>query len=226
MDAGHQRAGQQTRTIVQALIVLDVLFIAAYLYCYITFRYQNELPMPVRWDLQRELSYASFYLLGKWALASALMVWLHRRQRQAVFLGLGLLFLYLFVDDAFQYHERVGNLLAKQLGLPSAWGLRGRDFGELLATAFVVVPGLLVLAWAAVTGSPRTRSILKVFVGLFVLLACVGILADMVHVAVSGAEGPAGVFLKLGFATLEDGGELIVGSLILGATLHLFRQPS
>ena len=63
----------------------------------------------------------------------ALVVFLEHRSR--VPLALSSLLLFIFFDDAAEYHERLGEYLVQALDLGALAGLRDQDMGELTAWA-------------------------------------------------------------------------------------------
>jgi hypothetical protein len=93
-------------------------------------------------------------------------------------------------------------------------GLRGRDFGELLIT--VIAAGFLIITLAAgyLQSDDEHRLFARGILGLVLVLAFFGVLVDMIHEIFRDTI----FFDPLG--TLEDGGELVVMSVI---TWFVFR---
>lgn len=130
------------------------------------------------------------------ALFVALRWW---RDRMAVLLALAVTLVIVFVDDAFQYHERMGSFLAGTLGLPALPTLRAQDTGELLAMAIegaIVVPLLAYGLTRPGAFDSGQAPLLIACLGLFIFCGA-GI--DMLHVATNSQ--------LVGY--LEDGGEML-----------------
>jgi hypothetical protein len=106
--------------------------------------------------------------------------------------------------------ERLGFLLAEDLGLRAHFGLRGQDVGELLASAGVgllFLPSLALAYWRA--GRAVRRTLLD-FALLLAVLVFFAVGVDMLHSIV----GPRGFWYQ-SFGVLEDGGELVTLSLLV-----------
>lgn len=130
------------------------------------------------------------------------------------YLAWAALFLYLLLDDSLLIHENVGSHLAEVLNFSSRLYLRPVDFGELLvsATALVVFFGLFLLVYPK--SSRRFRRDSRNLILLLCALAAFGIGFDMVHVMLDYVPGEIGRKLYYLAAIFEDGGEMLVVSLI------------
>lgn len=162
------------------------------------------------------------YLKALWiALAFLALSRLRADRRYWVWAGT---FAYLMLDDAFLLHERAGIKFAALLDLPSVFGLRPDDLGELI-TALIVGGALFAaLTVAYVRGTTGFRKASHATVGLLVLLAGFGIVADL------GSVLAYGTLLQHPVSMLEDGGEMVVMSGIVDYTWRLLsaeiRMPS
>lgn len=125
------------------------------------------------------------------------------------------LFLFVVVDDAFSLHEQVGVYLADIADFAPEY-LRPQDLGELL---FLAAAGGLLFSFIGLCflrGPQRFRSITFDIVFLFAGLVFFGIFVDAIH----------GVFYKIAeLGLIEDGGELVVISLILSYSWALYSLP-
>lgn len=124
------------------------------------------------------------------------------------------LFAYLLLDDWLTLHERGGLILSRVLVIPDTFFLRGQDFGELIITgsiSFLIIASILFSHIAC--KEPQDRDISRLLAVLLGLLAICGVGFDMVQVAVSTLFRGSSILSNI-FALLEDGGELIIGSLI------------
>lgn len=129
------------------------------------------------------------------------------------------LFLYLLIDDALSVHESIGLHVATSLEFPSAFGLRPRDFGELVVTAFAATLLLSPIAVFYARGSSGFKFVSRCLFLLLIALAFFGILIDMLHVAID--QGWKVSFL---LGAVEDGGEMIVMSVMTAFALFVYRQ--
>ena len=136
-----------------------------------------------------------------------------------VFASWACLFLYLLLDDSLQIHENLGVCLADYLSLEPFLGLRAEDFGEIMASMFFGGLLLLLVLAAYVFSDPRSKLASRRILYLVLCIAFFGIIVDMVHSAFPTIPG---------LAVLEDGGEMIVMSLILWYVFDLewIRSPS
>jgi len=119
------------------------------------------------------------------------------------------LFLFLFLDDAFSLHERIGGQIKEGLGLERALGLRSQDYGELLfmGVARVVIFGGIILSY--IKGSPKFKKFSADMIVLFIGLVFFGVFFDMVHSLARHVQ-----WLNIILGTIEDGGEMIIVSMM------------
>lgn len=202
-------AGLPWPRLITCLLVVDGLFILAHL----LYTSPGWLTAAGFW-LGQDQGYAELWQYLKFAGVIALFGWLAIRQRAPLYFHWWLLFLYLLLDDALQLHENVGHWLATVLALGEGWGLRPRDWGELLV--FLLV-GLFFLATLTLAYSRRhhtARTFSQTMLLWLVAFSGVAVGLDMVQEAVRATL--AGPWLLLA----EDGGELLVLSFIVTAVWH------
>jgi hypothetical protein len=119
------------------------------------------------------------------------------------------LFGYLFVDDAFQIHERLGSALAAAGVHPPVPGLEAEFAAELAVSAAVGVIFLATMAFAWSVGSHSGRRLtLRLLVAL-AGLATFGIGIDALHSMIDHDPWR----YRLGI--VEDGGELLSMTVLL-----------
>jgi hypothetical protein len=113
--------------------------------------------------------------------------------------------LLMFFDDAFQAHEKLGTMISELLSLSDVGGIRGQDFGEVAAAGLLATPLLLGVAFCYIRDTPFLRRFSRNLFYLLVLLGLFGVVIDLfVHSLQS-----------LALYVIEDGGEMIVISLML-----------
>lgn len=171
-------------------------------------------------SLDRDRGYAEMYQYVKYywlVIVAAMLAW---RRRVWVYAAWALVAGYLLADDALALHEKLGGRLADSLSLPSVWGLRPLDLGEVAFLGLVGVPLLGALAVGHVLSDAPGRAFsraLAALLGGFVFFA-VGV--DTVHSML--LETPADDLL----AMVEDGGEMIVATAMLAfAVRHGMDAP-
>ena len=162
------------------------------------------------------------YIKEYWIIVLLLLFFL--KKKQFGYLAWTLLFCYLLIDDAMSIHEKIGFQIANHFGFGNMWGLRARDFGELIVTtiaAMVLLP--LICSFYA----KGTKGFKTVFIDLMFLLLIVvffGIFMDILHVPFK-AYGWQTNFI---FGFVEDGGEMIAMSVLVwyGFYLNTHSEPA
>jgi hypothetical protein len=170
-----------------------------------------------RFSLEFDRGYSEWFGYAKAIATSGVLMLLYRRRRGPAYLAWSLVFVTIMVDDAFMVHEQVGGRLVTLLDLRPGLGLRSQDFGELLVWGTMALVLLAILSLAHRVSSAGVRSDSR---RLFLLLAALvffGVGMDMAHILVSG-------WLDHALAILEDGGELVVLSMIICSVLEMARQ--
>lgn len=121
-----------------------------------------------------------------------------------------LVFIYVFLEDAFYIHQSIGNYIARGLEsyLPDDFGLGFWYFGEL-AVALAGLFLMIILVWAYWRGSLMFRKISK-----DLLLLSMALLFFIVFVDIVTGFRVGGV-AKLVLEIFEEGGEMGVVSLIV-----------
>ncbi len=108
-------------------------------------------------------------------------------------------FVFVLLDDSLQYHEQMGEWLARVLALTDRDGLRAVDFGELLAWVLAGAVLLPLVAAAALRTAGEERGFAILIGVVFSALVFFGLAVDMLH-QITGLR-----MLTL----LEDGGEML-----------------
>ena len=157
---------------------------------------------------------------GKEAVLIGAGVVLFRRSRQWLYLALAALVAGLLLDDAFQFHERAGEALARAWSLPGGDAVRPQDLGEIAALALWVGPVVALAGLAYLRASAEARAHARAFGVGIALLAAFGVGVDLLHRTVAGVWG-----LDFALASLEEGGELAVMSVIVAAAVRVAAGP-
>ena len=143
-------------------------------------------------------------------------------------MSLAIIFTGLFLDDAFELHEFLGRELARILSIPEFAHLIDQDRGEPIAWVLIGSFYLAILLLALPKSSATARKVAFTFVRLFILLAFFGIVTDFIHALIKGIEGVDTRVVSFAMKLVEDGGEMVVGSLMLATVYALYHsnQPS
>lgn len=176
--------------------------------------------------IDRDRGYAEIFQYIKLGIVFLTLLRLSSTQKSLLYLAWSNLFAYIAVDDSFQVHERLGTFLAHKLGFEALFYLRGVDFGELLVFA---VSGCLLLGFIIfahwLNDNPcekRNSCILVSFLGT---LSFFGIGVDMLHIAAPAYYADRGVWTGMfihSLALLEDGGEMLILSMLTWFVLQLY----
>lgn len=160
--------------------------------------------------LETERGYPEVFQYLKFASVIAMTGTLWSKTREPVYGAWMLLFAYMLCDDAFQVHERLGAFVAAQWHYRSAVGLRARDFGELTVTCAAATALLPLILLAHARGGRRAQDDSRGLALCAAGLVFFGVVLDMAHVVADGA----GRYVSGVLGVLEDGGEMVVVSLL------------
>ncbi|GAA5189105.1 hypothetical protein [Ferrimonas gelatinilytica] len=180
----------------------------------------NYLTNPL-FSIQKDGGYAEIYQYLKelWIILLLAILWL--RVRQPVFIGWLLLWLYLLLDDSLQLHEQAGEWLAQPVTWEKWAGIGADAWGEFLYLSVVGAALVALLYWTHKrSASGSQRQVLPLW-GLLVLLVFCGGIGDMLHSAFYDVP-----IWQVLFVLLEDGGEMVVVSLMVVALLALHLKPA
>ena len=160
-------------------------------------------------------NYAKYFLIIAIALAFA------RQGGRREMICMAALFVVLLYDDYFEFHEFMGGFAGNSLATDGTLGLRAQDFGELLGVAILFALSVFILFVGFRRAASENRSFVKRVLFLVLALGVFGVGFDMVHEIVKGVlPGLTGHALNGIFSILEEGGELVVSSLMLFTFLN------
>ncbi|MCH7917578.1 MAG: hypothetical protein IIC50_06290 [Planctomycetes bacterium] len=160
------------------------------------------------------------YQYFKEVFLAVLLVALYRRHKHvlyAIFAGIAI---FLFVDDAFKYHETVGHAIAPLISrtpLPALIGTEPNYIGEICS----LVPLLFLLPFGAMSFvhvDRGTKRVTLVFTGMLGALFLFGVVIDLIgNLTVSHP-----VFTIPSIHIVEDFGEMITLSCWLSYTAYRY----
>lgn len=201
---------QQAFVALLLLVAADLAFAAIHLIHTLTAALADP-----RYSLAHDLGYPEIFQYVKMFWIVLLLAAMWWRSRQPVYGAWTVLYAYLLLDDALQFHELGGAALAEMLGYTSGFGLRDVDFGELTVSAGVGALIFTTIFFGYLRSTPDACSASQ---DLFLLLATLvgfGVGVDVLHAA-AGA-GALGILLGL----VEDGGEMLAISVTVWYMLGL-----
>ena len=152
------------------------------------------------------------------ALLLLMLGWFGRRWAYVPWAGL---FAYIVADDFFALHEGVGGWIDARTEATRVVGVPVQALGEVALPGAVTLLLAPLLLWSVLRGPPHDRRVLRsvaVFVALF---AGFGVGVDLLHAAFPGG----GQAWKI-WGVLEEGGELVVASLLLAYLFSVLTQPA
>lgn len=193
------------------LLIGDLTYIALHLVEKFTPFLQNSLL-----SIERDRGYAEMYQYLKLIWIAILFFYISLQKKFLGYMAWVLVFTYFFFDDALHIHELLGEYIAGQFSITHAFGLRMQDYGELTVSAIAGISLLSLVAWAYRRGSQDFKNKSKDILLLIGALIFFGVVVDMAHIAIQ-----VGWLVTFILGVIEDGGEMVVVTLILWYTFLL-----
>lgn len=198
-----------TSSLKSKLIYADIFFI---LFAFLlgVFSWKNIINyIPPHLGLEYDYSIPNIYNFLKWLAVSYIFFALWTHSRQIIHAALSAIFLCIFLDDAFELHEKVNAFTSQLLGISAHYA------GAFLLMALAVTAGLL--AWSAVRKSSKESRVQAKLV--IILLGCLVFVGGGLDTFQSEVRDilprKYSWHLSYGIGVLEDGFELIIASLAL-----------
>jgi hypothetical protein len=189
-----------------ALLAVDALFFFLH-FCYVLFKIPNNKLL----FIEADVSFGEFFQYCKYLILLTLLFITAWQKKTWLYGSWALLFCYLLADDSLRIHEQFGLFLSQFLHFHPALALRATDFGELLSLALTAGTILVLIALAHYYSDKATRRLSYVIVPTLALLIFCGVILDMAHILFAANRYTDRIF---GF--LEDGGEMLTLSLLVG----------
>lgn len=213
---GHPRQLHTTWTLLLLLLVAaDLAFIVLHVLYVETSLLRGR---PFSLEADNGVPEAFQYVKQFWVVLC--MVVLYRGTRAVVYIGWGLVFTFLLLDDAVQLHEHFGKWLAAQYTLPVVFGLRPDDIGELLFASIVGGATVLLIGFGFWRSDADARIFSRDMTILLVLLAGLGVGVDILHV-ITYFKAP---LLAQYLLIFEDGGEMLVVSGMVAYAVNVLNH--
>ena len=191
------------------LLFADLAFISLHTIEFVSSSWNNPL-----FSLEKDQGFPEMFQYLKWFWIVLLAFFICITKKVLHFITWGIFFIYLLVDDAFGVHEKAGKLISEKFVIATPFGVRPQDLGELAISG--IAGGILLFSifWAYLRGPETFRKFTRDLLVLVVALAFFGIFMDLIHVFAFYSDS---LHWKVSvvLAVIEDGGEMLVASLIL-----------
>lgn len=199
------------------LLVADALFI----FLGIGHAYTPYLADPA-YSLSRDRGYAEIfqYVQEYWIVGLFLILAARHAWPYVVWM---LLFGYLLLDDSIFIHERFGFAMGEYFAFIAFAGLRPRDYGELIVSATIGLFFLLLIGFAYYRGTATFRNVSRRMMLYLLVLVFTGVMLDTLHIVVGNVMGESSPLYAL-MTILEDGGEMVIMSVICGYAFSLVAE--
>lgn len=157
--------------------------------------------VPARLGLEYDYSFGNIYNFFKWLAVSFVFFALWTHGAQIIHASFSIIFMGVFLDDAFELHEKINSITSKGLGIQANYA------GVILLLGLTVISGFLIfIAWRRSNKESRAQA--NIIIMLMGFLIFFGGAIDTLQSDLSGG-------LAYGFGVIEDGLELIVASIVL-----------
>ncbi len=191
---------KETTKFLFLLLFADLCFILVHL------AYSIDFITTPLFSIEEDRGYAEVYQYIKEFWIVLLLFITAIKRNRIIYFTWSLLFLYLLFDDSLSIHEQFGIYLADQFNLQPMFNLRGQDFGEIFVSILFGSLLLLLISISYFLSEDREKKVSKNLFLLVLGVAFFGVIIDILHSAV-----PYG---KLLFVLIEDGGEMLIISII------------
>lgn len=157
----------------------------------------------------------------KWLVIVLALSWMALRERWLAPMLWAVVFTMILADDSFQLHERLGDLATTWLRIPDNALLYGRDLGELLVFGTMGVVALTIFAFLFTRRDAPTRQMNWRYLLIVIGIGFFGVVIDGLHSVLAHLSGADlfGTMTRQALGMIEDGGEMVVGSLAVALTL-------
>lgn len=189
-------------TVFVALLLLDLAFVAVH------WALRND--RIAAFDLEQPASVPAILQWLQLAAATGLFLFAYARLRRPVYAAGAAILGVVVADDTLELHERFGAWSENTHVLPSLGGLEPHDLGEFALGALLGLTILALAVWAWVRSVRSERTLLAMLFGLVALLGFFGFLVDAFHSSL-----PEQSLREVFVGTVEDGGEMVVSTLVL-----------
>jgi hypothetical protein len=164
------------------------------------------------WAITLDRGYSEIFQYVKMFWIVLIFFILAIKKRRYFYLSWSLLFGYLLLDDSFLIHEKLGSKINSYFHFGSSFGLRAQDFGELSVSILFGSVLIISIVISYYYANKDEKKLAKYIMIMLIVLCFFGIFIDMIGVIIQNYIDNN--MLITFFDILEDGGEMIVMSII------------
>lgn len=200
---------QTAKKMLWLLLAADFAFVLMHVVIVVYSRLINtsfSLDTPMSLEFDHGYSEIFQYIKEYWI--ALILVFVAVRTTSVLCLSWAGLFFYMLLDDAGEIRARFANFASLQYNLPTVLGVQPIDLVELLVSVLVGLSFLVLIAVSYRFSSAFSRSLSKQLTILLLTLAAFGVIVDTLHSVLKNTS------LNHLFIVIEDGGEMLVMSLI------------
>ncbi len=213
-------ASEYLRLFVLISLAIDLALIVAYT-GFLALQAFGIMDLPDKANIENPGSLANIWGYGKFFVISiSLAITAIVFPRRGWGYLASLIFL-LLIDDYAEIHDRVGRAVGARLDVGALDGLPVQDQGEPLVYAGMLVIALVLAGLAFLNLPADHRPAARKICWFVVALAAFGVGVDVVHSAINMVSGSGGIVLGRVTGIIEEGGEAVVLSLMLGAAASI-----
>ena len=195
-----------------ALVLVDLVLIALHIVAGATMD-----KIPALLNIAFDFSLGEIFTYGKWAVIVVLLWSVSRRSGNPALMSCAVLFAVMLADDSLQIHERFGEMAVSSETVGGTSWAQAQAIGEILVWGILAVLLLPVVVYGFVKSTREQWRPALQFLGLIALFVLFGGVVDALHQPV--ANLPFGPQLA---DLVEDGGEMIVASMIVAHAVALW----
>lgn len=201
------------KTVLLALVFGDLILIALHIGAGAYFD-----KIPTLLNIAFDHSLGEFFTYAKWAAIIVLLWIVSRRTGNPALLACAALFAVMLADDSLQIHERLGEVAVNAEAVGEASWANRQTLGEIAVWAVLGMLLFPVVLFGFVKSTRAQWGPALRFLGLICLFVLFGGVIDALHQPV--AHLPFGPQLA---DLIEDGGEMIVASMIVAHAVALWH---
>lgn len=208
-------------TLLAGLLLVDLMFILANVGAVLAHDASWIEKVPVWLKITEDLEPPEDFNYMKWLVIAVALCWLSIRDRWLAPILWACVFAMILLDDSLQIHEHLGALISGWLHLPEDMMVYGRDIGELIVFGLMGSIALSVVLFLFTRKDALTQTMNRRYLLIVLALGFLGVGLDAAHSVISELSGSSFVatLVQQVFGMIEDGGEMLVGSLAVALTL-------
>jgi hypothetical protein len=207
--------------VLAGFLLIDAVLILANVVAVLAAKLSLIASVPEMLKVTGDLTIPEGFNYLKWAVIAAALIWIAFRDRILPPLLWALVFVMILSDDALQLHENLGDRLSQSLGIPDETLIYGKDIGELAVFGGMGIITLAIFGFLLTRRDVAARIMNMRYILVMIALGFFGVGLDIVHSIIEHLTGASALatLVQQTFGMLEDGGEMVVGSIALALTL-------